>query len=71
MQPFAWEENVKARTGPGISRPFDSERTREFLLMVVVPGSQPMKWRTKAANPTKAKQYALARWPGANVIVLK
>ena len=71
MQPFTWEENTKARTGPGISRPLDSEKTKEFLLMVVVPGAQPMKWRIKAATPTKAKQYALARWPGANVIVLE
>jgi hypothetical protein len=31
----------------------------------------PLKWTTKAATATKAKQYALARWPGATVEVIK
>jgi hypothetical protein len=71
MQPFAWDENTQARSGPGISRPLDKERTRAFTLKVTLGHSMPMKWTTKAATATKAKQYALARWPGARVEVLK
>ena len=71
MQPFAWDDNPSARSGPGISRPLDKERTRTFTLKVTLEHSMPMKWTTKAATAAKAKQYALARWPGARVEVLK
>ena len=70
MQPFAWEENTKARTGPGISRPLEKERTRAFTLTVRTGHSMPMKVKLKAATAAKATQYALARWPGATVEVL-
>ena len=71
MQPFAWDENTQARSGPGISRPLEGERTRSFTLKVTLQASMPMKWKTKAPTATKAKQYALARWPGATVEVIK
>jgi hypothetical protein len=71
MQPFAWDENTQARSGPGISRPLEGERTKSFTLKITLQSAMPMKWKTKAATATKAKQYALARWPGAKVEVLK
>ena len=71
MQPFAWDENTQARIGPGISRPMEKERTRAFTLRVRTGHSMPMKWKVKAATATKAKQYAMARWPGSTVEVLE
>jgi hypothetical protein len=71
IQPFAWDEDTQARIGPGISRPLGKERTRAFTLTVRAGHSMPMKVTLKAATATKAKQYALARWPGARVEVLK
>ena len=71
MQPFAWDENTQARIGPGISRPLEGEKTKSFTLKVIIQAAMPMKWKVKAATAAKAKQYALARWPGATVEVLK
>ena len=71
MLPFSWDDNPTARSGPGISRPLDKEKTRTFTLKVTLEHSMPMKWTTKAATATKAKQYAIARWPGATVEVIK
>lgn len=71
MQPHIWDEDAGARYGPGISRPFDKETTRKFTLMVTIQTLRPMKWTTQAATASKARQYALARWPHATVEVIK
>jgi hypothetical protein len=71
MLPFAWDDNPSARSGPGISRPLEGERTKSFTLKITLQSAMPMKWKTKAATASKAKQYALARWPGSTVEVLK
>jgi hypothetical protein len=71
MQPHFWDEDTGSRYGPGISRPLDKERTRQFTLKVTIQTLRPMKWTTQAATADKAKQYALARWPGATVEVIE
>jgi hypothetical protein len=71
IQPFAWDEDTQSRIGPGISRPLEKEWTRAFTLTVRTGHSMPMKVTLKAATAAKATQYALARWPGARVEVLK
>jgi hypothetical protein len=71
MQPHFWDEDVGGRYGPGISRPLDKESTRKFTLMVTIQSLRPMKWTTQAATASKARQYALARWPNATVEVIK
>ena len=71
MQPHIWDEDAGARYGPGISRPFDTETTMKFTLMITLQTLRPMKWITQAATASKARQYALARWPHATVEVIK
>ena len=69
--PHQWDENQGARIGAGISRPRDKERTKAYVLMVSTNGAPPMRWSTQAPTASKAKEYALARWPNSKVIVLK
>ena len=71
MQPHFWSEDIGSRYGPGISRPLDKERTRQFTLKVTIQTLRPMKWTTQAATADKAKQYGIARWPGATVEVIE
>lgn len=67
-----WQEPpTPARYGPGVSRPRDGERTRPFKLLVR-RGSEPAMRMTLAAPSRRdAIRYALNRWPGAAVEVVK
>lgn len=70
MLPWQWaEEPTAARHGEGISRPKPGSRTREYRLMVLQPGTQPLTWITRAESKRHAIKYAKARWPGAEVEV--
>ena len=70
MLPWQWAEDAPAsRHGDGISRPRPDARTREFCVLVRTKGAQQLKWFTRAETKAKAMDYALARWPGAQVEV--
>ena len=69
MQPLFWEENTQARIGPGISRPREGERTKEFTLTVRTGNSMPMTWITRAPSLAKAMKFAKSRWPDCTVEV--
>jgi hypothetical protein len=66
------EENAgKTQHGEGISRAPAGVKTKMFLLMVKQPGARPMKFSIPAESPARARQYAAARWPLAQVEVVK
>jgi len=65
------EEAGKTQHGEGISRAPAGVKTKLFNLIVRQPGTRPMKFSIPAETVTKAKQYAMARWPMAQVEVVK
>lgn len=67
-----WQFNDELPTsqhGEGVSRPRPGITTREFRLLVFIPGSQTLTWITRAESKRHAIGYAQARWPGAAVEV--
>jgi len=65
------EDAGKTQHGEGISRAPAGAKTKMFLLTVKQPGARPMKLSIPAESATRAKQYAAARWPMAEVEVVK
>lgn len=65
------EDAGKTQHGEGISRAPAGVKTKLFNLMVRQPGATPMKFSIPAESAKKAKQYATARWPMAQVEVVK
>ena len=65
------EDAGKTQHGEGISRAPAGVKTKLFDLIVRQPGTRPMKFSIPAETATKAKQYAMARWPMAQVEVAK
>lgn len=65
------EDAGKSQHGEGISRAPVGVKTKLFNLIVKQPGARPMKFSIPAETATKAKQYAAARWPMAQVEVAK
>jgi hypothetical protein len=65
------EDAGKTQHGEGISRAPAGVRTKMFNLIVKQPGARPMKFSIPAESATKARQYAAARWPMAQVEVVK
>ena len=65
------EDAGKSQHGEGISRAPVGVKTKLFNLIVKQPGARPMKFSIPAETATKAKQYAAARWPMAQVDVAK
>jgi hypothetical protein len=65
------EDADQAQHGEGISRAPAGAKTKMFLLTVKQPGAKPMKFSIPAESPVRAKQYAIARWPMAQVEVVK
>lgn len=57
--------------GEGISRAPAGVKTKMFLLMVKQQGAKPMKFSIPAESAARAKQYAIARWPMAQVEVVQ
>lgn len=68
-----WIEEDAGQTqhGEGISRAPAGAKTKMFLLTVKQPGARPMKFSIPAESAARAKQYAAARWPLAQVEVVK
>ncbi len=65
------EDADKVQQGEGISRAPAKAKTKLFNLIVKQVGARPMKFSIPAESATKAKQYALARWPSAQIEVVK
>ena len=65
------EDAGKTQHGEGISRAPAGVRTKMFNLIVKQTGARPMKFSIPAESATKARQYAAARWPMAQVEVVK
>ncbi len=65
------EDAGKTQHGEGISRAPAGAKTKMFLLTVKQQGATPMKFSIPAESASKAKQYATARWPMAQVEVVK
>jgi len=71
LVPWQWDDDLPtSRHGEGVSRPRPGITTREFRVLVVKPGSQPLTWITRAESKRHAIGYAQARWPGAAVEVV-
>lgn len=68
---FSWTDEDQGLYGPGLSRPKDGERTKEFKLEIVNPGCRPLTWVTQAPNRREALKYAKNRWPLCIATVLK
>jgi hypothetical protein len=68
---LSWADEVHGNYGPGVSRPKDGERTKEFRIRVVIPGSKPLTWITQAPSQKEALKYAKNRWPLATCSILK
>ena len=64
------DEIGKTQHGEGISRAPAGAKTKMFLLIIRQPNNAPMKFSIKAESKTKAKKYAVARWPLAEVEVV-
>lgn len=65
------EDAGKTQHGEGISRAPAKAKTKLFGLIVRQAGARPMKFSIPAESATKAKRYAEARWPLAQVEVVK
>jgi len=65
------EDAGKTQHGEGISRAPAGAKTKLFNLIVKQSGARPMKFSIPAESAAKAKQYAAARWPMAEVEVVK
>jgi len=65
------EDAGKTQHGEGISRAPAGAKTKMFLLTVKQPGARPMKFSIPAESAARAKQYAGARWPMAEVEVVQ
>jgi len=65
------EDAGKIQHGEGISRAPAKAKTKLFNLIVKQSGARPMKFSIPAESATKAKQYASARWPLAEIEVVK
>lgn len=63
-------DGPEPKLGDGVSRPMPKERTREFRLMVQIPGSKPMRVVIPAPTKAKAVTYCKNRWPLATVTPL-
>jgi hypothetical protein len=61
------EDAGKTQHGEGISRAPAKAKTKLFDLIVRQPGARPMKFSIPAETAVKAKQYAAARWPLADI----
>ena len=64
------EDAGKTQHGEGISRAPAKAKTKLFNL-VKQSGARPMKFSIPAESATKAKRYAAARWPLAEIEVVK
>jgi hypothetical protein len=65
------EDAGKTQHGEGISRAPAGVKTKLFNLIVKQSGARPMKFSIPAESAAKAKRYAAARWPMAEVEVVK
>ncbi len=65
------EDADKSQHGEGISRAPANAKTKLFDLIVKQPGSRPMKLSIPAETAVKAKQYAEARWPLAQIELVR
>lgn len=64
LLPFNWSyDNEHAKRGPGVDRPREGEKVRQFKLLITFGDAQPMRWTVMAPTAAKAKAYAKARWP--------
>ena len=68
---WAEEDAGKTQHGEGISRAPAKAKTKLFNLIVKQSGARPMKFSIPAESATKAKRYAEARWPLAEIEVVK
>jgi hypothetical protein len=66
-----WAEDEQGSYGPGVSRPKDGEQTKEFRVLVKLPGAKPLTWITRAPSQREALKYAKARWPLAVSTIIK
>lgn len=66
-----WGDDDQGTYGPGVSRPKDGEKTKEFRVLVKLPGAKPLTWITRAPSQRDALKYAKARWPLAVSTVIK
>jgi len=70
--PFSWAQDDKEiRRGPGVDRPRDGERTKEYILLIQFENAKPMRWVINAPSAAKAKAYAKARWPTCTPVLAK
>ena len=65
------EDAGKTQHGEGVSRAPAKAKTKLFDLIVRQAGARPMKFSIPAESATKAKRYASARWPLAQVEAVK
>lgn len=65
-----WQIEQRGRFGEGISRAPVKARTKPFRLHVKPVGQSIVKLTLQAETKAKAVEYALARWPGAEVEVV-
>ena len=68
---LSWADEVHGNYGPGVSRPKEGERTKEFRVLVKLPGAKPLTWITRAPSHRHALKYAKARWPLAHAEIIK
>jgi hypothetical protein len=68
---LSWADEAQGSYGPGVSRPRDGERTKEYRIRVVIPGAKPLTWITRAPSVRHALKYAKARWPLAHAEIIK
>ena len=68
---LSWADEVHGNYGPGVSRPKEGERTKEFRVLVKLPGAKPLTWITRAQSHRHALKYAKARWPLAHAEIIK
>lgn len=72
LLPFNWSyDDNEVKRGPGVDRPRDGERCKEYRLIIQFGDAKPMTWIVMAPSAKKAKSYAKARWPHCNPVLAK
>jgi hypothetical protein len=72
LLPFNWSyDDKEVKRGPGVDRPRDGERCKEYRLIIQFGDAKPMTWIVMAPSAKKAKSYAKARWPHCNPVLAK
>jgi len=57
--------------GPGQSRPLDGQQTKEYAVLVKLPGTTPLRWITQAPSAKDAIKYAKNRWRNCTATIVK